>query len=125
MRDTNVDIDSLLEISFLYAPSSDRDNALASELGERYKPPERFKHGEWTLVATIAAENEDGLAVEVYECRVPAEFYRIVALPSADKSGFSLGTGSGAGVDELVARMALAIADGTLGLDDAEEPDSV
>lgn len=94
-----------------------RRNALAHGLGAAYRPPLAFAHGDWTLVAALPAL-ADGYDVRVYECRMPAVFYRVEALPTPNSSGeprpgfaFETGTVDGG----LVTGLAKAIAGGMIG----------
>lgn len=85
-------------------------------LGAAYQPPKRFAHGDWTLVAEIPAQ-PDGHPVRVYECRMPARFFRVEALPAmsfdgASKPGWAIETGTVPG--DLVAALALGVAGGTI-----------
>lgn len=75
--------------------------------------------GAWILVRSYPKTCEDGQPVNLYECRMPARFYRIAAMASADSvsapmAGFTLETGSGC--RELAESIAKAIAGGMLGL---------
>lgn len=93
-------------------------------LGSAYQPPKQFSRGSWTLVAELPAQS-DGHAIRVFECRMPARFFRIESLPArsfdgAPKPGFVLETGTMEG--DLVAAMAKAIAEGMLALRLAMEP---
>lgn len=105
----------------LYDGVDARDGAIFRPLGDRYKPPARFEHGEWHKIAEIskARPDGDGFAVEIYELRMPARFFKVEALASLDsmkrsRPGFTLSTGSGDDMGALCVRMALAIADGNL-----------
>lgn len=87
-------------------------------LGDAYQPPEIFNHGETTLVAKLQAEG-DGHDVEVYECRLPATFFTIKALPRIDHNGkkcngFSLSTGSS--MAKIAGQIANSIANGMLSI---------
>lgn len=111
---------------FLYA-SHDRP---IRSLGAHYKPPATFRHGEDELVAEIEKpENGDGYHVRVYECRMPARFYKVVALAgknstNEERAGFSLTTGSGDESADLAGRIALALAQGMLSLHVAHVPEA-
>lgn len=94
----------------LYLPD-DRDRAI---FGAAYIPPVRFRHGEWTCVASYAAVGGDGRVVEVDECRMPARFFRLRAHATASRPSFVLTTGSGDDMGALVVAMAKAIAGGML-----------
>ena len=84
-----------------------------------YKKPKKFfQYGSWKLVADMEGEG-DGQRVKVYECRMPARFYKIEALPTPNSvgemsAGFTLSTGSSEA--KLVADIANAIREGMLGL---------
>lgn len=106
-----------------YSPD-DRDRRL---FGEQYAPPEKFEHGEWHKVAEYPKTTGDGQACEIYECRMPARFFKLVALDSANsidkpRAGFALSTGSGDGVGTLMVSLAKAIADGMIGPERHEAP---
>ena len=95
---------------------------LVELFGSDYSPPPVFRHGDWTLVVSLPKDQEDGdgHAVEVYESRCPAAFYRVVALPGVnsigdEQEGFSLSTGTGQG--RLVKGLADAITQGMIGVD--------
>lgn len=101
------------------------DSQLAHYLGPLYRPRGDFKHGVEVEVARISKRGDDGQDVVIYECRMPAQFYLIVADHTPDRTFPALGlmkgkprvtysTGSGPRVAKLVADMALAIADGML-----------
>lgn len=106
----------------MYDPD-DRDREI---FGSLYSPPDRFRHGEWEKVAEIAKpEDSDGNPVTIYECRLPARFFKLVAHPSENtigkpQPGFSLSTGSGDEMGELIVSMAKAIAGGMLDIDREE-----
>lgn len=83
---------------FLYAGNRRE----CKSLGDDYRPPEQFEHGKETLVATLpkAHPNSDGFDVEVYEIRLPATFWRVVAKPTKNsmgelQPGWEMSTGSG------------------------------
>lgn len=103
----------------LYAPDA-RDRSI---FGERYDPPGEFRHGEAHRVAAYPKDPEDGdgQPVEVYETRLPARFYELRALPSTNsvgepKPGWTLSTGSGDEMGELVAALAVAVTQGMVGV---------
>jgi hypothetical protein len=103
----------------LYLSTDDR-NPLKG-LGEYHKPPARFEHGRDALVAKVPKVNGgDGQPVEVYECRMPARFYKIKVLPSKNsvgekKEGYEITTGSGDQMGELTASLAISITEGMIG----------
>jgi hypothetical protein len=85
--------------------------------GLPYDPPARFEHGVKTIVADLPAVGPDeGVAVKVFETRLPAEFFRLELAPSPGHPGAVLATGSGEG--ELALRMAVAFSEGLLVLDE-------
>ena len=90
---------------------SREDDLLRQRLGAAYQPPEIFEHGRETLVAQMPAENEEGLAVRVFETRAPAAFYTIEAGP------YRLRTGSGEDMGDLAAAIAITLAAGMLGIE--------
>lgn len=110
-------LDSLLP-SGLY--SGDRYKKILS--GYSYDPPEQFEHSKDELVATIRAdEGSDGQDVEIYECRLPAVFWKMRVLPTPNsvgemQEGFMMTTGSGVDMGVLIFEIAQEIADGMLGL---------
>jgi hypothetical protein len=70
-----------------------------------------------SLVTRLAKASDDGYDVEVYEIRMPARFYKIVALPGPNgvgraRPGFVLETGSDMG--DLAMTLAHAITEGML-----------
>jgi hypothetical protein len=103
-------------LSFLYE-STERDRV--EVLGDYYRPPKKFVHGEDTKVATIG-KRDDGQTVEVYECRMPATFFKLKVLPDKDYKGhplegYEVSTGSGSEMAELAGRLAVAISEGMIG----------
>lgn len=90
--------------------------------GDRYTPPEKWEHCKSYVVARYKKEvGGDGHDVEILETRAPARFYTIRALPSKNsideaRPGFALGTGSSMG--ELAVKIAEAISEGMLDIDD-------
>lgn len=89
--------------------------------GDKYRAPPRIEYGVETVVAYYPKASGDGQPVEILECRMPARFYRLRALPSTNSGGdpipgFELSTGSGDEVAKLVATLAQAITEGMLGL---------
>lgn len=84
-----------------------------------YRPPDRFPHTDWVLVAEVpkAPKDGDGWDVRVYESRAPARFYKIegVASPNSigrERRGFTISTGSS--MHELTARLVKEITEGML-----------
>jgi hypothetical protein len=113
-------------LSHLYGDNRDQRNPL-TEIDEYLKPPQQFRHFEWELVAKIPKRGGDGQDVEVYELRAPSRFYKLVALPGENSIGksqksFTVSTGSGDQMGELIATMALAVSEGMISVD---EPESV
>jgi hypothetical protein len=103
--------------------ADERGQEIFYALGDAYSPPPIFRHGEWELVATLPKESatSDGYETRVYECRMPARFFKVEAVADTDyqgvpRSGFALSTGSGDRQGELIAEMALAIQRGMLGI---------
>ena len=95
-----------------------RDKILS--LGRAYKPPKTFRHGEWEIVATLKKKHEDGMDVEVYECRLPSRSFKVVVKDGTDSAGkackgFTLSTGSGEDMGELCGMIAKAATDGMIG----------
>lgn len=66
----------------LYGP---REKILS--LGKAYKPPKKFQHGKWEMIASLKKKHEDGLDVEVYECRLPARSFKVVVKDGTDTQG--------------------------------------
>lgn len=87
--------------SFLY--DTDASHAIKS-LGKLYRAPARIE-SEWQLVATVPKDG-DGHTVRVYECRLPATFYKL------EVGGFEVSTGSGREMGELIGKLAIEIARG-------------
>lgn len=101
----------------LYGP---REKILS--LGKAYKPPKKFQHGKWEMIASLKKKHEDGLDVEVYECRLPARSFKVVVKDGTDSTGkaskgFSLSTGSGDDMGELCGMIAKAASEGMIGVD--------
>ncbi|NBT36090.1 MAG: hypothetical protein EBT03_11260 [Betaproteobacteria bacterium] len=94
-----------------------RDRILS--LGKAYKPPKTFRHGEWEIIATLKKKHEDGLDVEVYECRLPARSFKVVVKDGTNSvgnptKGFTLSTGSGEEMGELCGLIAKAASEGMI-----------
>lgn len=104
----------------LYEPYEDEKKIF----GEHWCGPNGYEHGKFVRIAHYdAEEGGDGQPVDVHCCAMPARFYTIKALPAHNSIGepkkpFQLGTGSGVGMAELAAKMAEAIFDGMLRLDE-------
>lgn len=103
-------------------------NSLPLERIKEYLVPEPvdFELFEWKLVAEVPQLGSDGHPVQVFECRAPARFYKVVALPSKNsvgdcQMGFELHTGSATGIGDWVAGTALLIAHGMLKQEQSEE----
>lgn len=109
---------------FLYE-TDERDREI---FGDAYCPPEKFEHGQWHTVARYEKDDEggDGQPVEIDECRMPARFFRLRALPSTNSvnepvAPFCLSSGSGDEVGRLFVQLAKAITRAMVGLGNAEE----
>jgi hypothetical protein len=81
-----------------------------------------FQPKQEAKIAFIPKFGGDGFPCEIYESRWPSRFFKLVALPSDDSAGnqrpgFTLSTGSGAGIFTLIVRMAVAVSEGLLGVD--------
>lgn len=64
----------------LYYGADERDRVI---FGKRYCGPETFTHGGWHLVCRVEKrKGGDGQPCEIYEGRMPARFFKLVALPS-------------------------------------------
>ncbi len=107
-------------LGFLY---QSRDGRGIPTLGKWYKPPAEFPHAEDVLVATIPKlpSDGDGQPVTVYESRYPARFFKLVAKPAKNSMGkvnpgFEIGTGSGDEMADLIGTLALAVAEGMVGV---------
>lgn len=92
-------------ISFLYDTRSDDR---ISSLGKFWKAPPRIEYAKWEPIAEIPIQAKGGVAVEIYETRYPASFYRAVI----KEFGIRLDTGSGSEIAELLGEIALAVARG-------------
>ncbi len=86
-------------------------NILVSLLGDLYNPPRSFREGEWEKIAVIPKRNTNDSRlspnknVEIYEKRINNIIsFRIIC------GNFSIDTGSGSGIIELVIQMATALA---------------
>lgn len=89
--------------------------------GPYWKGPEWFTHGDWHIVAEYPKDPEDGdgQVVRLHECRMPARFYKIEALPTPNsvgevRPGFSISTGSGTEMLELAVRLAKKVSRGMI-----------
>lgn len=98
-------------LACLYHADDARDRQAFGAL-PGYAPPAEFPHGEWALIADVPADWADGRAVQIYEARYPARFFRIEVAESAKGPGMILTTGSGEG--EMAADLAKALASGRL-----------
>lgn len=114
-------------IDFLYKADK-RDQAIFGEILKYYNPPEVFPHGPWALVASLPKNppDGDGHACEIYECRVPARFFRLVVLPGKNSMGeispgWAMSTGSGDEAGKLIVQIAKAVTEGMLGLEFGKE----
>lgn len=90
--------------------------------GLDYIGPDTFKHCEWYTVARISSGEGDGQDVEIQECRMPARFYRLIAHPTPNSvgemsRGFTLSTGSGDEVGELLVALSKQVAQGMISVD--------
>jgi hypothetical protein len=106
-------------MDFLYEPTAKRG---ILNLGREYRPPEKFRHGEWELVADMkkAPEDGDGQSVKVFECRMPARFFKLEAMADANSMGeaqapFVVTTGSGDEMAHLIGELAKAVTQGMIG----------
>lgn len=77
---------------------------------------------DWNLCARFEkVPGSDGQSVEIYDSRWPARFYRLRALPDknsigAEVLGFTLSTGSGREMAELMVQLAKAISQGMVAM---------
>lgn len=106
----------------LYDPD-ERDRAI---FGEHYISGGPFVYGEWRLVARFQKRGGDGQDVEIDECRMPARFFRLRALAGRDSvdgalPAFTLSTGSGDEVGQLMVALAQQIVMGMVGLRGADD----
>jgi hypothetical protein len=91
-------------------------------LAELYTPPKHFEYGVRYAVANIPKESgSDGQDCVIYEERWPARFFTLVVKDTANsvgeiEQGFTMSTGSGDEMGELIAEIAIAISQGMLGL---------
>ena len=81
--------------------------------------PVDFELWEWKLIAEVPQLGGDGHPVQIFECRCPSSFFKLVALPSKNsvgthKLGFELQTGTG--MEWWVVETALDIAEGMVGI---------
>lgn len=88
--------------------------------GSDYRPPVSFDDHGWHTVVRLEKSDSDGQPVEIDESRMPARFYRLRALESIDSGGevvpgFTLSTGSGHEVGQLIYALGKAIAAGMIG----------
>jgi hypothetical protein len=85
-----------------------------------------FEPGEWTKVKIYPQDGEDGHHAEVWTCRLPAKFTRVVVKESTGhrgevKRGWVLSTGSGNEMEDLCHRIAKAASCGMIDLDHTSE----
>lgn len=106
----------------LYEGLDRRDQAILGDIP--YRGPDKFIHGEWHQIAILEPVSSDGYRVAIEECRLPARFFRIVALPTPDsmnraRPGFILSTGSGDEMGKWATMTAKHIANGMVSLEAA------
>lgn len=85
-----------------------------------YNAPDKFPYGDWVKIAEFKGEG-DGQDCKVYECRMPARFYKVEAFDTPNSvgkinKGFALSTGSGTEMGKLIFAIARAISEGMIGL---------
>jgi len=86
-------------------------------IDEEYAPEvETFQSGEWVKVGHFEPKL-GGRPVDIYENRMPAQFFKVVAHPWTNSvgepsPGFTLSTGSGDKMGRLMFRLARGIAEG-------------
>lgn len=110
----------------LYTP---RYGGIAT-LGADYRPPARFEHGQWALVADLKPNpaDGDGLGVRVFECRMPACSFKLEVQAGTSAPGrageedvgrrtFVISTGTGDEMGRLIGALARAISEGMVGID--------
>jgi hypothetical protein len=110
-------------MSPLYFPDR-RDTDI---FGDHYKPPKKFQYGKWHRIVTLRKEKRgDGGDAFIFECRMPARFFKVV-VPDYEnsvgekKKGFTLQTGSGDEMGKLAMQIAHAASKGMLGLYEEDE----
>ncbi len=75
----------------------------------------------WTCIKKFPKISNDGQPAEVHEDRMPARFYRVIAVAGHNSVGeakpaWALETGSGSKMHDLALAIAEAIAAGMIGL---------
>lgn len=103
----------------LYLGDDRRDRKIFAKIEKSYAPPLRFEHGKTELVAKLEPEG-DGQTVEIYETRLPARFFTVVGIErhdgGYDRPAFTITTGSGDEVGALAVEIAIAAAQGMIGI---------
>src|SRR5438105_10878099 len=117
--------DDSIFLDRLFEGDDERDRAIFEPIKQFHKPPKRFIHTGWQLVAELPKDPQDGdgQIARIYEERMPARFFKVEAVAGSNsvgeaKPGFALSTGSGDEMGALCVRIAQAIALGMLGLND-------
>ena len=112
----------------LYADNRLTRNPL-HEIDEFLRPPATFRHGKWEEVARLPKNppTGDGSECVIFECRLPARFYKLEILPGTTsvgerKAGWSITTGSGDEMGELIVRIAKAVTEGMIGFHPEDKP---
>lgn len=93
-------------LDFLYEGSSEL------LLDEYLDPPKPYEHGTFFCAGRILRKCSEGLDSDVWECRMPARFYKALL---CDESGHCLGslnTGSSIGIGVLLSDVCRALARG-------------
>jgi hypothetical protein len=114
-------------MDFLYESRDRRDDVIYAPVQEWYRPPSKFRHNEWELVADLPKiKDDDGYPVRIYEMRMPARFYKVEMLDTVNscgesKKGFAISTGSGDKCGRLAVEFALEAQRGMIGLDAGTE----
>lgn len=87
-----------------------------------FVPCGRFTHGEWQKIFDIpkGEYSGDGSPCAIFECRMPARFFKLEVYDSKNSigepsAGFSLSTGSGDDMGKLISQIAIAVRRGMLG----------
>lgn len=110
-----------------YRGSAHRKDFIFNKYKLRYEPPETFGIHRYHAICRIEKTGEDGQPCEIQESRTPASFYRLRALASTNSVGesvrpWTLSTGSGDEVLDLIIQVGLQAAEGMIALDTDANP---
>lgn len=93
-------------LDFLYEGSSEL------LLDEYLDPPKPYEHGTFFCAGRIRRKCSEGLDSDVWECRMPARFYKALLSDESHHCLGSLNTGSSIGIEVLLSDVCRALARG-------------